>query len=186
MQDKRPLLVDRHLIEILGTTAVSPLTTTEIRDLYCTRLRTQQKVDNSALRKYVYRELLRLETANVIERYNGSTGRGCKFRYLGEPEDKAFEDKPSPFISKAQDIEISSSLEDKRTFNALKNELAQRKVELISSIGEAEEYQRLYNKFPALSKTVKPQFLESRDRSSKLLGQLRAVENILAEIGFSV
>lgn len=186
MQEKLPLLVDRHLIEILSTKLDSPLTTTKIRDIYCSRLPVQQKIDKSALRKYVYRELLRLETANVVERYLGSTGRGCKFRYLGEPEEKAFEDKPSPFISNAQDIETSSSLEDERTFNALKNELAQRKVELISSIGEAEEYQRLCNKFPALSKTVKPQFLQSRDRSSKLLGQLRAVENILAEIGFSV
>ncbi|WP_420390714.1 hypothetical protein [Marinobacter sp.] len=74
---------------------------------------------------------------------------------------------------------------DPNTVRDLKKELSTRKVELIASIGEAEEYQRLYNKFPALQEIVRSQYIESRDRSTKLLGQLRAVEAILADIGFN-
>jgi hypothetical protein len=119
----------------------------------------------------------------VIERYNGTTGRGCKFHYLGEPENRAFEDKASPFTTTISHVNTEASTLDEGTIRSLKDELAQRKVELISSIGEAEEYQRLFNKFPALPIAIRSQYLESRDRSSKLLGQLRAVENILTEIG---
>ena len=72
---------------------------------------------------------------------------------------------------------------DPATLKGLKEELSKRKVELVASIGEAEEYQRLYNKFPALQQTVRTQYFESRDRSTKLLGQLRAVEMVLADIG---
>ncbi len=69
------------------------------------------------------------------------------------------------------------------TQRALQEELSQRKIELVASIGEAEEYQRLYNKYPALRGAVKEQCLESRERSTKLLGQLRAVETVISKIG---
>ncbi|MCL1479195.1 MAG: hypothetical protein MH219_17570 [Marinobacter sp.] len=185
MQDKKSLLVDRRLIEILVESAGSALSTTEIRDIYGRQLSMPEKVDSSALRKYIYRELRRLEGANVVERYKGTTGRGCKFLYLGEPSDKAFEDKSPPYTPTISSANTDASLLDQGTIKSLKNELVQRKVELISSIGEAEEYQRLFNKFPALPIAIRSQYLESRDRSSKLLGQLRAVENILTEIGRS-
>jgi hypothetical protein len=72
---------------------------------------------------------------------------------------------------------------DGETQRALQEELSQRRVELVASIGEAEEYQRLYNKYPALRTAVKEQYLESRERSTKLLGQLRAVESVITKIG---
>lgn len=72
---------------------------------------------------------------------------------------------------------------DGETQRALQEELSQRRVELVASIGEAEEYQRLYNKYPALRVAVKEQYLESRERSTKLLGQLRAVESVIIKIG---
>ncbi|SET90844.1 hypothetical protein SAMN04487962_1423 [Marinobacter segnicrescens] len=74
---------------------------------------------------------------------------------------------------------------DRETRHSLQEELSNRKVELIASIGEAEEYQRLYNKYPALRSAVKTQYLESRERSTKLLGHLRAVESVIAKIGSS-
>jgi len=72
---------------------------------------------------------------------------------------------------------------DGETQRALQEELSQRRVELVASIGEAEEYQRLYNKYPALRDAVKEQYLESRERSTKILGQLRAVESVITKIG---
>lgn len=72
---------------------------------------------------------------------------------------------------------------DGETQRALQEELSQRRVELVASIGEAEEYQRLYNKYPALRVAVREQYLESRERSTKLLGQLRAVESVITKIG---
>jgi len=156
--------------------------TTEIRDLYAAQIPHVQKPDRSALRKHIYRELLRLESANVLKRHHGETGRGCKFIYCGVPAGISYKVKPSPY---GQLEEGKESQMDPNTVRDLKEELSTRKVELIASIGEAEEYQRLYNKFPALQKIVRSQYIESRDRSTKLLGQLRAVEAVLADIGFN-
>lgn len=180
MNDKQPLRVDKILIELLQKQPDTPFSNTSIRDLYLAQIPENQRPGRNQLRKYIYRELLRLESAKVIERHEGSTGRGCKFIYRPEQNSGPVKTKPSPFVTVDEQLE---SLMDLGTQRALQEELSKRKVELISSIGEAEEYQRLYNKYPALRSAVETQYMESRERSTKLLGQLRAVESVITKIG---
>lgn len=181
MKTLQHLHFDMILIELLKKQSDTPFTNTEIRDLYLSRIPQEHQPDRNQLRKYIYKELLRLESAKVIERYEGSVGRGCKFIFRSEQREIQLNLKSSPFWKADED---PFSLMDLETQKALQNELSQRKVELIASIGEAEEYHRLYEKYPALRSSVKTQYLQSRDRSTKLLGQLRAVESIIAKIGF--
>lgn len=180
MTKLQSLQVDKTLIELLRKQSDTPFSTTDIRDLYVPEISESQRPDRNQLRKYIYRELLRLESANLIERHHGSTGRGCKFVFCPERSSVELEAKPSPFESCDHHME---STMDGETQQALQEELSQRRVELVASIGEAEEYQRLYNKYPALRGAVKGQYLESRERSTKLLGQLRAVESVITQIG---
>lgn len=182
MKESKRIRVDQILLQLMKQLESSPFSTTKIRDLYATQIPHPQKLDRSSLRKHIYRELLRLESAGVLKRHHGETGRGCKFIYRGVPEGVSFEVKPSPFGQLGEDNE---SPMDPSTLRDLRTELSTRKVELMASIGEAEEYQRLYHKFPALKELVRTQYLESRDRSTKLLGQLRAVETVLADIEFN-
>ncbi|WP_431474582.1 hypothetical protein RVM24_19000 [Marinobacter sp. KM021] len=181
MKKPQPLYVDNILIELLREQSDTPFSNTEIRDMYIARIPQDERPNGNQLRKHIYRELLRLESAKIIERHEGSTGRGCKFIYRSEQKSISLEAKPSPF--KTADGQVESSM-DVETQRALQEELSNRKVELIASIGEAEEYQRLYQKYPALRSAVKVQYLESRERSTKLLGQLRAVESVITKIGF--
>ena len=180
MNEMKRIRVDHILLSLIKQLANSPFSTTSIRDLYLAQISHPEKPDRNSIRKYIYKELLRLESAGVLERHDGETGRGCKFIYRGEPSGISLEKKRSPFAQSEQKNESSM---DPATLKGLKEELSKRKVELVASIGEAEEYQRLYNKFPALQQTVRTQYFESRDRSTKLLGQLRAVEMVLADIG---
>ncbi|MBL3557600.1 MULTISPECIES: hypothetical protein [Marinobacter] len=181
MKKTERLHVDKILIELLRKQSGTPFSNTSIRDMYLLQLPEGQQPSRNQLRKHIYRELLRLESAKVVERHAGSTGRGCKFIYRSENKGTVLEAKPSPFSGANEQVESSMDVETQR---ALQEELSKRKVELIASIGEAEEYQRLYQKYPALRSAVKAQYHESRERSTKLLGQLRAVESIITTIGF--
>ena len=181
MKKSQPLSVDKILIELLRQQPDTPFSNTSIRDMYLLQIPEVQRPSRNKVRKHIYRELLRLEKAKVIDRYEGSTGRGCKFIYRSNNQDISLEAKPSPFSAAYGHVESSM---DGETQRALQEELSKRKVELIASIGEAEEYQRLYHKYPALRSAVKAQYLESRERSTKLLGQLRAVESVITKIGF--
>lgn len=181
MKKSQPLSVDKILIELLRQQPDTPFSNTSIRDMYLLQIPEVQRPSRNKVRKHIYREPLRLEKAKVIDRYEGSTGRGCKFIYRSNKQDISLESKPSPFRAAYGHVESSM---DSDTQRALQEELSKRKVELIASIGEAEEYQRLYHKYPALRSAVKAQYLESRERSTKLLGQLRAVESVITKIGF--
>ncbi|MBO6812978.1 MULTISPECIES: hypothetical protein [Pseudomonadota] len=181
MNEMKKIRVDHILLSLMKQQTNSPFSTTSIRDLYLAQISHPTNPDRNLIRKHIYKELLRLESASVIERHDGETGRGCKFIFRGVPSAISLENKRSPFAQPEQKNESSI---DPATLKRLKEELSKRKVELVASIGEAEEYQRLYNKFPALQQTVRTQYLESRDRSTKLLGQLRAVETVLADIGW--
>lgn len=179
MKKVQPLRIDKILIELLQKRPDIPFSTTEYRDLYLAQLSPDRRPDNNRLRKYIYKELLRLESASVITRHEGSTGRGCKFIYRSNDKKPPIKTKPSLFSTLNRHPESSTDL---ATHKALQEELSGRRVELIASIGEAEEYQRLYQKYPALRNAVKEQYVESRERSTKLLGQLRAVESVISII----
>lgn len=180
MNKMKTIRVDHILLSLMKQPANSPFSTTSIRDRYVAQISRCDNPDRNSVRKYIYKELLRLESAGVIERHDGETGRGCKFIYRGEPSGIFLQTKRSPF---ARPIEKNESSIDQETLKGLKEELSKRRVELMASIGEAEEYQRLYKQFPTLQQAVRPQYFESRDRSTKLLGQLRAVETVLSDIG---
>ena len=55
-------------------------------------------------------------------------------------------------------------------------------VDLLSSIGESEEYLRLHQTYPQLKAKLEPHYLKSRDVSSKILGKIRAIESVLASM----
>jgi len=180
MDKSQSLKVDKTLIELLQKQSDKPFSTTDIRDLYILRFSDGQRPESNQLRKYIYKELLRLESAGMVVRHGGSSGRGCQFIFCPERSAVTLETKRPPFENSDLNVESTMDIDTKR---ALQEELSQRKIELVASIGEAEEYQRLYNKYPALRSAVKEQYLESRERSTKLLGQLRAVETVISKIG---
>jgi hypothetical protein len=52
-------------------------------------------------------------------------------------------------------------------------------VDLLSSVGESEEYKALFQIYPSLRDALQPRYQDALEASSKLLGQLRAIEAAL-------
>ena len=53
------------------------------------------------------------------------------------------------------------------------------RMDFLSSMGEAECFKKLLKEMPHLHHLLESQYLEARDRSSRLLGHLRAIEKTL-------
>jgi hypothetical protein len=62
----------------------------------------------------------------------------------------------------------------------LKERLKQSEVDLLTSIGESEEYMRLYQSFPEMKAHLESQYMLARENSSKLLGQIKAIKSALS------
>lgn len=57
------------------------------------------------------------------------------------------------------------------------------RLDMLTALGEAERYKQLFTEMPVLKTRVEEDYLEARDRSSRLLGHLRAIENTLKTLG---
>jgi hypothetical protein len=73
-------------------------------------------------------------------------------------------------------VPLEPSSDAEQHLEALHNEI---RLDFLSSMGEAERYKLLLDDMPQLRDKVEAEYLEARDRSSRLLGHLRAIEKTL-------
>ncbi len=73
---------------------------------------------------------------------------------------------------KSSDIEI----------NELQTILNQYQIELLGKIGEAEEFKRLCNEYPAAKETLYPRYMHARNQSSTMVGKINAVEAFITSL----
>ncbi|PHR84912.1 MAG: hypothetical protein COA59_03470 [Colwellia sp.] len=60
----------------------------------------------------------------------------------------------------------------------LEKSIQEYQVDMMSAIGESEEYMRLFEEFPDMKKQLEEQYLIAREKSSKILGKITALNNI--------
>ncbi|MCY1417510.1 hypothetical protein D9M71_330460 [compost metagenome] len=77
---------------------------------------------------------------------------------------------------------VPSSKEGQDDQARLQAMLKETQLDLLSSLGETERYKQLFEEIPHLKGRFEGVYLEVRDRSSKLLGHVRAIENTLKAI----
>jgi hypothetical protein len=145
----------------------------ELRDAYLA-------VSHGSVReayKFIYRQISRLVKKGLLEKSQS-------------------EDLKSIIYQKTElfsQTNFSISTNDERSYNSssptkdtskdkvqhLEQRLKQSEVDLLTSIGESEEYMRLYSSFPEMKKHLESQYLLARENSSKLLGQIKAIKSVL-------
>ena len=167
--------LDSDLLSILLTESFNNFSVLELRSAYLaiTDKPTLGKVE---ARKFVYSHIIRLEKKGLLER-KYSDKRGRTF-YL---KSKKF--SPDKFqISK--NIEESSISQAKKDENEeikkdLISKLNQYRLELLTSIGETDEYKLLCNQFPQLTENLQERYNYARDNGSKILGRIKALESLI-------
>lgn len=183
-------IFDRRLYELLQEEGNTRFTTRELRDAYAKRLdgMTFRVAD---LRRYVYEQIRRLLRMGWLVLDEERRPRGQVYHLKPIPVhlklqliDNGFESSLKTACepereSAAHDIEAvpleSSAIADQH-LEALHKEI---RLDFLSSMGEAERFKLLLEDMPHLRDKVEDEYLEARDRSSRLLGHLRAIEKTL-------
>lgn len=86
------------------------------------------------------------------------------------------EPKQEPASAELEALPLTSSANTDQQLDALHKEI---RLDFLSSMGEAERYKLLLDEMPHLRNRVEGDYLEAKDRSSRLLGHLRAIEKTL-------
>jgi hypothetical protein len=173
---KISIKINTQLNTILQDESFDNFHVTQLRDEYLTNSSVSQ--DLVQARKYIYRQILRLVKKGLLLK-------------KGTKNSKKVVYQKSELFSKTNFI-VQSTTEDKvnrpkaiivgtnTAVQQLEERLKESEVDLLTSIGESEEYMRLYQSFPEMKAHLEFQYLQARENSSKLLGQIKAIKSVLA------
>ncbi len=184
------LLFDRRLYELLQEQGRATFTTRELRDAYAARLSgTQFRITD--VRRYVYEQIRRLVRAGWVVLDEDRRVRGQVYHLQPIPVhlhlqliDNGFENSLMAVGVPEQDsalrdveaLPLKPSAGTDLQLEALHKEI---RLDFLTSMGEAERFKLLLDEMPHLRDKVEGDYLEARDRSSRLLGHLRAIEKTL-------
>jgi len=127
-----------------------------------------------AARQFVYRNMQRLMKVGQMERLPAD-GAWPQYRLTDKFRQKESH-SPAPVIINVSEVPVA--LVD--PMQPLRDRLNRHKLEMLSAMGEVEEYDELCEEMPELRDTVQARYNESRDKCSKLLGRVKALESLLA------
>ena len=148
---------------------------TKLRDTYLAN--SSVNPDLLDARKYVYRQILRLVKKGLLLKKGTKNSKRVVYQKSelfyktnficeGTTEDK---------VNRLKAVTVSTNT----AVQQLEKRLKESEVDLLTSIGESEEYMRLYQSFPEMKAHLESQYLQARENSSKLLGQIKAIKSVL-------
>jgi len=183
-------ILDRRLYDLFQQGHLRQFTTQDLRDAYATHL-TGITFNSSDLRRYVYEQIRRMLRIGWVIQDEKRQKRGQIFHWQGIPVNLQLELIDHGYESSVKQVSSSlhqalHSLDPEQpapsVIEHLESILKEIRLDFLSSMGEAERYKQLLDEMPHLKDQVETEYLEARDRSSRLLGHLRAVEKTLKTV----
>lgn len=182
-------IFDRRLYELLKQERHAQFSTRTLRDAYAQSL--QGNICNlSQLRQYVYDQIRRMLRVGWITPAPDRRKRGQIYHLGSLPEGLHLELVEEGFKSSPQSVPLKpypqdevmvelSPMPDIQVLDHLESLLKELRLEFLTSMGEAERFKQLFDEMPHLKNRVEGDYFDARDRSSRLLGHVRAVEKTL-------
>ncbi len=125
-------------------------------------------------RQFIYRNILRLIETGELEK---TSGMGARQKYrLTEQFKIRLGSVQSSMLSEQVESKVPKADPNKN----LTERLNHQKLELLTTMGEAEEYDAIYKEMPEMQEQIQSLYNDSRDRCSKLLGKVKALENLIS------
>lgn len=131
-------------------------------------------------RKYIYKQTLRLLRLNLVSKVGHKYSHNAIYlktdlfgdvRFISTPLKKRNKTRET-FTKLISPLPVSTNTE--------LNTLIQYKVEMMSAIGEIEEYIRLLKAYPEMETELTSDYHNAKDKKAKLLGQIKAINTLLS------
>ncbi|MDO6649058.1 response regulator [Pseudoalteromonas carrageenovora] len=164
---KALITIDKNLYQIIIDDKLDNFKVTQLRDLYSASL--GEKKSREVSYQYVYRQINKWKNIKIIEK----KGTGKKSYYS---KTKYFLDA-NFIISEEQAYNQGATVND--SISILQSRLSKFESDLLSNIGESEEYKKLYKSLPQLQDYLEPKYLFSMENHLKILGKIKAIKSVI-------
>ncbi|PCI72676.1 MAG: hypothetical protein COB38_03635 [Gammaproteobacteria bacterium] len=161
-----------HVVEsIIIKESFNNFTVTQFRDAYISKV----NMEPNSARKLVYRQVLRFMRIGLLEKKADANAQHSTYRktpkfYKAQFKGRSFKKK----------VENKTAVSRKFIkLNTIKEQLKQYQIDFLASVGESEEYMKLYESNPEFKTLLESEYHLSRDQSSRLLGQIKALKTVL-------
>lgn len=173
--------LDADMSSILSPAEFDNFTVLEMRDAYAA-LPAHFGMDKTKAQRIVYRQIYRLKNKGLLRRTEASTKRNI--RYVKTELFFSSEILPRSSNEEIETAATSKLETDKSRHLFVKHlleKLQQYKLELLTSMGESDEYKALYSEYPHLKSQLQESYNIARDNCSKLLGRVKAIETLIEQ-----
>lgn len=130
-------------------------------------------INKGEARKYVYKQLMFYKKKGWLS----VIGEHRDKRYQVTKEFKALAVEPRTYTTRTSKTDFTTVQSSDGSLTTLVQEKKQYEGELAITLGEMEEYQSLFVRFPRKKQDMLPLFDATRERSAKLLGKINALTN---------
>lgn len=143
-------------------------------------------VDDVEARKFIYRQLTRHIKKGLLNREEVSNNDKNKVIY--SKTEKFFTSNIVAVKRARKTIKQATINNTPQTFTTLnykielEKELLTHRIDFNTTLEEAKEYKRLASRFPSLQEKLRKYELDTKNKSTKLLGKINALQNILSDI----
>jgi hypothetical protein len=164
------------LLHILQNMSVTPFTVGQLTDNYLKHPDCEHTAKPSA-RQYVYRKMIRMMELGQMIKLSNSQRRPryqLTSMFLGVGCATSIEEIQTAKVQQPHSSPVNSHE------TTLKEKLSECKSEMLSALGESDEYSSLCNEHPELRERAQSLYNEARERSAMLLGKMKALENMLS------
>ncbi|WP_026179929.1 hypothetical protein [Hahella ganghwensis] len=166
------------LNELLLDERLRKFTILELRNEYEKRFGLGDFASRSQLRMSIYRRILSLVKKGYLEKREKDSNSPAL--YIVQEQFRAdtllIRDKLS---EKTHVYPAAKNHNAHSPIAALRVKQSQYQVDMLACAGECKEYQQLAEEFPHLRDQIDLMFRRARERSSELMGQLRAIDNLI-------
>ena len=163
----------QEVIDLFQQLSGKTFTLTQALDIYAA---TPSRVhsDLKLARQYIHRTILRLITTGDLKVLN-TEDRKHQYLLTEQFTLRIAKSNGTPINIKKSTPPVQPDKVEKNLTERLRHQ----KLMLLTAMGETEEYDAIYKEIPEMRVKIQELYNESRDRCSKLLGRVKAIENLI-------
>jgi hypothetical protein len=167
--------LNRLLGQIISAPNFNHFSAVELRAAYIA-IHFDKSIVPSTARRFIYTELVKLVNNGWLRKTISKKKEITTFikTNLFNVNDIIFDEEIAEANANNKIQPSVKSIQD-----LLLERLNQYKSELLINYGESSEYKKLCNEFPDLYELLQPNYNNAREQNSRLLGQIKAVENLI-------
>lgn len=169
--------IEPTLLKVLEDERADGFSILELRAFYAERIGFGQFQSVAELRKWLYRRMQHLVNKELFIKSKGASNQSARYFRT----DKFVEMFGLTMQTKQAHVASTVQQTKKSIMTDAQARLCQYQVDMHAYAGECLEYQQLIIEYPQLRSDIEQMHRNAKQRSSELLGQIRAITNILQQ-----